>query len=97
MRKMKVATPQDLTDLTDDDNAILVCARPSIENAIRFPDNVKTFCHQCKRSIVHRPNVPPIAIKLCTDCAEEHTDEREQAGEDVTVYVTEKSLREAGH
>lgn len=55
-----------------------------------FADDVHARCATCDVPVVHRPNVPPHAVKICGPCAQKVFD----ANPDTEVRVTEKTLRE---
>jgi hypothetical protein len=55
-----------------------------------LPDNVFAVCCHCGRKVQHRPYVPRVVRKLCTDCAHANI-----AGDDsAKVMITKRAMDE---
>jgi hypothetical protein len=69
-----------------EDADILVC--PLATKPLFLPDNLVAHCAKCFRLVQHRPHVPKIPEKLCTDCAKKSIAENKGS----ELMITKQSL-----
>ena len=85
-----IADNIDKMEISDDPESadILVC--PLVTQPLMLPDNLVAHCSKCFRLVQHRPHVPKMPVKLCTDCATKSI----KKDDDPRLFITQQSVDE---
>ena len=80
----------DSIEIADDPEEadILVCSL--VTKPLMLPDNLVAHCSKCFRLVQHRPHIPRMPQKLCTDCATKAITK----DVDARLFITQQSLDE---